>query len=888
MSSYEGGLHRQGQQIRPRSWDVFISYAREDSKIAQLLTEALGNRGFSVWLDTELKAGEPLQAVERAINSSGAVIALLSAASLSSRWLRREVDIALRALPAQYVVPIAVGDVDVRNLPSWLTDRHWLHLRDGRQVEELADRLLPSLEAALGDRDSATSKSPRIVGHVPPRVPLVGVDEYLRELRSQRTGVTWIVGIPGIGKTNLAREYAFQVRNEVSFIYWVSGMRLGANALASEIEEQLRLVENGSSEPGRRGGGLVIVDELDAVSDNVRELLSYVATLGTRHRVLITARRLPDSQLMRQDDYSVIVVGPLSRAGTAEYLDIIAPPIPPREREALERIAQSTGGSPLLLRLAVELLQRRPLDEVFSETPTPEAVIDSTLDALMRELSDNERRRLHVISFCAGLLTTIRTHEQWTLPGDEALFAQLLAWGLCTERGGHTSFAHRAIPESLCRNAPREALEDAIAYVTAHLPDPADAEAGQLLASVVALSELSELGWNQDVSANLAELLIWQASVWRSDSEPARAEQLCTRALLLAAESRKTPLQIRAMNLQSALAYDQGRIAEASSIERRTADLARSELGPDHPISIASLANLAISLRALGELPEAITLLRQVVERSREVLPSGHPDLIAAFGNLAICLRAAGLFGEAMQLLRMAIDQSSNDRSRLQLDQILAALMTDVGRLDEAAAVLTDALARAEGRGITRQSDALTTRANLATVHARQGRLSEALSLQSEVVSGFEVLHGPDHPSTLSARNNYAVLLSETGAPTEALQIFADVTTDRARVLGENHPETLQSRVQVARAMRDCGDDEGALQIYSGLLAKIVRVFGPEHAFSFSVREELAQQLGRTGDPAGAQLAYRELLADLERVLSPGHPMLRRVQDSASGHGIRI
>src|SRR5258708_28170768 len=77
----------------------------------------------------------------------------------------------------------------------------------------------------------------------------------------------------------------------------------------------------------------------------------------------------------------------------------------------------------------------------------------------------------------------------------------------------------------------------------------------------------------------------------------------------MAEKSGQTLLLIRALNLQSALAFDRGRLGQASDIERRAADLAVSELGSDHPIAIASLANLATRPRPQGDLAEAITLL---------------------------------------------------------------------------------------------------------------------------------------------------------------------------------------------------------------------------------------------------------------------------------------
>lgn len=876
MSDYYDVARESVPPIRRRTWDIFISYAHEDAAIARSLAAAIERRGLTIWLDAKLKVGEPLRAINQALRSSGAVIVLLSTASLSSRWVGREVAAALDALPRECVFPIAVGKVDVHSLPSWLDDRQWLHLRDRRHVDKLVDQLLPVLEVALGGRASEI-ESTNVIDELPPRVPLVGVNSYLRELRVQRTGVTWIVGDAGMGKTALAREYAFQVRSEVDSIWWLSG--LGSSL--PEFGRQLPPVEEQAKSVDRKPG-LVVVDGLDEVSGELGNLVAYLEALGRSHRILITTRRITDSRLMRENSYSVLMIGPLSQAAIADYLDSISLNLPSRERAELTRIAQSMGGSPLLLRLVTQVLQRRSTDDLLLAATTPEAAIDRVLRVLLNQLSEEERRRLDVLSFCSKLLTTIRANPQWRLPDDDILFERLLRWGLCIEQGGRTLFAHQVILDFLRNNAPRNALEGAVAYVTPRLPDPSDAGAQELLTSVVDLTELGEIDWDRTMSANLAELLIWQASVWRAVGEPERAELLCPRALMLAASSEQTLLRIRTMNLQSALAFDRGRITEASAIERQTASLALSELGPDHLISIASLANLATSLRAQGDLPEAITLLRQVVEQSRVTLPVGHPDLIAAQSNLAICLREAGFFEDAMALLREAITDTADDRSRLQMDQVLAALLTDLGRLDEALTVLTEGLARADNLPISGRSDVLMARANLALVYARQGRLSDALSIQSEVVDRFDVTYGPDHPATLRARSSYAMLLAESGSSSTALQLLAEVAANQATILGSDHPDTLQSWMLAARAARDHGDHKRALAMYSDLLSDVIRVLGPDHAMSFAVREEIAQELIRIGNKSESRLAYRELLADLERIMPPHHPMLTRVRESAS------
>jgi tetratricopeptide (TPR) repeat protein len=856
----------QSSSIRRRTWDVFISYAPQDTATARALGQAIEARGFTTWIDSKLDQGEQSQAIEQALRSSGAVIVLLSAASLSSRWVSHETDVALDALPHNAVLPVAVGEVDVHATPPWLNTRKWLYLRDDRRVDKLVDQLLPTLEGVLGSHSSEVGRA-RIIGELPPRTPLVGVVDYLHRLLAQRTGITWVIGQPGIGKTKLAREYAFQVRNEMDFICWLSG----SFASNVDLEQQLRRIEEEAAPDDR---GLIVIDELDAV-ENVHRILLQLTMLSQRHRAVITARRIVDVEFVRHQNPAILTVGPLSQTDIANYLDTFASELPPQERAELARAAQSTGGSPLVLRLITHALQTHSIDSVLAAVSSTASTLGGALDLLLDRLSSDQRHRLDVLSFCSGFLSTVRSNERWNLPGDDALFARLIDWGLCATQADGTASFHQLVVEFLRAHAPRQAIEDALAYLAPRLQDPNLPGAQDYLSSVAELTDLAEPGWGPAAAGNLTELLIWQASVWRAIGQPERAEMLCPRALAMATESRGSVLRIRVLNLQSALAFDRGRIDEAKAIEERTADLAVNELGAEHPIAIASLANLATSHRAQGDLAEAITLLRRAVELGQRTLPEGHPDLMAAQTNLAVCLRDAGLAEDALMILSEANRHALNEGMGLQVNQILATVLMDMDRLEEAAAILDEVLSSMDRIGLSGTTEALTARANLATLYSKTGRLSDALTLQSDVLDQFDVIYGPDHPATLSAQNNYAGILAETGSLENATRLFSEVAETRTRVLGAEHPDTLQSWLRLARATSVQGNSSRALELYSDLSARVVRVLGPDHPLTLVVREEYARELRRTGDVVGARLAFRGLLGDLERVLPPDHPMTR-------------
>src|SRR5688572_28907304 len=79
-----------------QEYDIFISYSRKDREFVQRLAKDLSNEGFEVFIDIEaIRAGNnwSLQIIE-AIDNSKAFIVVLSPDSVTSDYVRKEVDLA--------------------------------------------------------------------------------------------------------------------------------------------------------------------------------------------------------------------------------------------------------------------------------------------------------------------------------------------------------------------------------------------------------------------------------------------------------------------------------------------------------------------------------------------------------------------------------------------------------------------------------------------------------------------------------------------------------------------------------------------------------------------------------------------------------------------------
>ncbi|WP_225844166.1 tetratricopeptide repeat protein, partial [Streptomyces albus] len=149
-------------------------------------------------------------------------------------------------------------------------------------------------------------------------------------------------------------------------------------------------------------------------------------------------------------------------------------------------------------------------------------------------------------------------------------------------------------------------------------------------------------------------------------------------------------------------------------------------LGPDHPDTLTTRGNLALSYRQAGRTQDAINLQQQVLTERERTLGPDHPDTLTTRHNLALSYWQAGRTQEAIAL---------NEQVLTERERILGP----------------------------HHPDTLTTRHNLAASYWQAGRTQDAINLLQQVLTERERTLGPDHPDTLQTRGNLAISYADAG-----------------------------------------------------------------------------------------------------------------------------
>ncbi|HEU0144661.1 MAG TPA: toll/interleukin-1 receptor domain-containing protein [Nitrososphaera sp.] len=131
---------------------VFLSYSSHDRDLALELKHALEACGVNVWIDVDrIRPGSLfITELEQAIEKASAFVVLVTAASLSSGWVREEcgraINLSIQSMFRLPVIPIAVEGVVI---PGFLANRQALQLPSRGHLVSVAALIAAELSTSL-------------------------------------------------------------------------------------------------------------------------------------------------------------------------------------------------------------------------------------------------------------------------------------------------------------------------------------------------------------------------------------------------------------------------------------------------------------------------------------------------------------------------------------------------------------------------------------------------------------------------------------------------------------------------------------------------------------------------------------------------------------------
>jgi adenylate cyclase len=152
--------------------DVFVSYARSDKARVAPLVAAIEAKGWSVWWDPAIAAGQQFDdQIDAELQAASAVLVVWTPTSVASRWVRGEArDAAERGIlvPVRFEdarLPIDVRAIQTTDLDQWGEDPSSVPFQDLlRSLSTVIkrQRAQQSAKSATSSAPSASAAAPRV------------------------------------------------------------------------------------------------------------------------------------------------------------------------------------------------------------------------------------------------------------------------------------------------------------------------------------------------------------------------------------------------------------------------------------------------------------------------------------------------------------------------------------------------------------------------------------------------------------------------------------------------------------------------------------------------------------------------------------------------------
>ena len=632
------------------------------------------------------------------------------------------------------MLPVRVHKCDLEGLLPPIIHIDLVDLNETAAKEGLLqgisrERIKPPVEPAFpGDIRRSVSEQPRFPGSLPPiwNVPhnrnpnFTGREEHLASLKmalssGKPAALTQAIhGLGGVGKTQLALEYAYHNVAEYDIVWWVRSEEPATLAADyASLADALDLPEKEAADQ------LLIIKAVKhwleqhpkwlLVFDNAKdraEVRKYIPRGETGH-VLVTSRNVNWRGTATPLDVKVLE--------RKESVDFLLKRTGYTDREAADALADALGDLPLALEQA-----------------------GAYMDATRRSLSDYLK------------MFTDRKNELWERAGPPTDYRNTVAttWNIAFDEVMQLSSSGADLLNLCAFLAPDDIPVELLNSGVQYLPESLAAVAGDPLAFDDAVDPLRRYslveitaesisvhrlvqavtrdGLDEDEKKKWAEIAVRIVDeAFPFDSNDVETWPVCSRLLphALAAAEYAEALDVasdstaRLLNQTGVYLKGRAQFAEAKEMYERALAIDEAAYGPDHPTVAIDVNNLGDVLQDLGDLEGAKKMYERALAIDEAAYGPDHPTVAIRVNNLGLVLQ-------------------------------------DLGDLEGAKKMYERALAIGEATYGPDHPQVAIYVNNLGSVLQNLGDLEGAKKMFERALSIFTEYLGEDHPNTVKVQNN--------------------------------------------------------------------------------------------------------------------------------------
>ncbi|WP_229075209.1 FxSxx-COOH system tetratricopeptide repeat protein [Actinoplanes sp. DH11] len=289
---------------------------------------------------------------------------------------------------------------------------------------------------------------------------------------------------------------------------------------------------------------------------------------------------------------------------------------------------------------------------------------------------------------------------------------------------------------------------------------------------------------------------------------------------------------------------------KAEQIGKRALDGMLKVLGESHEYTMGAVNSRGADLRIAGRMQEALELDDRNLERHLEVLGPGDPSTLRAMNSKSINLRWAGDFRGAYELDVEAERQARGALGELESWTFFAIEsqardLLLLGRYQEALDLQQSMLPKQIA--LLGESHLTVLRAQIlvAAMLRKTGRIPESVTAARATRRSLSQRFGQWHGVTLSATQTLANTMRAAGDAAQALHLIKEARKGYQGAFGKEHPLSLVAAVNEAIIHRALGNDRDAMALDEWNLPVMARVLGNDHPFALALRTNYGTDLSR-------------------------------------------
>ena len=742
----------------------------------------------------------------------------------------------------------------------------------------IESQLTDATAVALGVNSPSTGDStPVIMGGVPtPTLHFTGRDQTIQALRAalnpagRETAPHALLGLSGVGKTQLAIEFARRFQADYGLIWWIhsdedfslrrSFVSLARRLGLPESDNMAYTVSTVLDELGRgrpTSNWLLIYDG----AGEPEQLREYLPS-GPGH-VLITSR----SQSWAA--HSEVTVSEVDVFTPDESLRFLRRRWNGIRAGDASQLAEELGHLPLALEQAAALHRETgmPVDEylrllratperMLSEGETSQRSVSRSWRLAFGQVKEQSPAAAEVLELCAFL-------------GSDGVAVPILIRG----RGA-------PLPPPLAETLRddirlRRAIRELGRYALAQVDTRRDLIKVHRLVRALVIEGMSKD--DRSEMTHSAHALLALANPGTPDDEVTWPEHAqVARHVLPSGVILSADPHVRRVALdQIRYYYVIGDYAESAALAGQTVAVWQDLLGLDNEMTLVAGLHLGNALRALGDYQQAREVTMQTLERMRRVLGPDHEYTLRAANSRSADLRLLGDFRAAFtldqdNLRRYQRLMHEDDPATLRSANNLAIDLHLLGSYEDARRVDEDTLRRRTVLLGSQNPELLSSVNAVARDLYGSGEYAAALALQRESLTAHEQLVA-NHATVIAGRN-VAILERKVGHYGQAVTLSKAAMERSASLFGPLHEHSLAAMMTLGNALRASGDLTGARRTGEENLARYRDQFGQEHPFTLACASNFTIVLRAQGELDLASAMDESTLATMQRTLGLDHP----------------